>query len=102
MNSTTHHQVSTFDIEVGFGQESNESKSKKSQTGSLRFAEGGLKEATLVWKSINKHVDIVGKNETTKKQLLHGVSGSAKPGEMIALMGPSGSGNVNSYYISML
>lgn len=60
---------------------------------SFRFNEAGLKEATMVWQNIDKVVDVVEHNKpVTKKQLLHGVSGCAKPGEMMALMGPSGSG----------
>jgi ABC-type multidrug transport system ATPase subunit len=57
---------------------------------SLRFNEGGLKEATIVWKNLNKFVEL---NESkSKKQILFDVNGVAKPGDMIALMGPSGSG----------
>lgn len=57
---------------------------------SLRFNAGGSHEqSTLVWKEIVKFVD---DGTEEKKQILFGVSGVAKPGEMIALMGPSGSG----------
>lgn len=66
-------------------------KDAKSQR-SLRFREGSvLKESTLVWKNLEKFVDVDGK-ESSKKQILFGVSGIAKPGDLIALMGPSGSG----------
>jgi ABC-type glutathione transport system ATPase component len=59
---------------------------------SLRFREGSiLKESTMVWKNLKKFVEIDG-NEADKKQILFGVSGIAKPGDLIALMGPSGSG----------
>ena len=65
---------------------------------SLRFAEGGLKEATIVWRNLDKFVDIDdGKN---KKQILFNIGGVAKPGDMIALMGPSGSGKTKCRYLS--
>jgi len=72
----------------------NKDKSSPSSTiNSFRFNQAGLKEATIVWKEIDKIVDVIEHNKpTTKKQLLHNVSGCAKPGEMMALMGPSGSG----------
>lgn len=62
----------------------------KSNQRSFRFEEGGLREATIVWKGLNKFVDL--QDQKSKKQILFGVSGAAKPGELIALMGPSGSG----------
>jgi len=55
---------------------------------SLRFEEAGLKEATIVWKGLNKFVD----TENGPKQILFGINGVAKSGQLIALMGPSGSG----------
>ena len=57
-----------------------------SQQQSLRF---GANKSTLSWKEIVKFVD---DGTEDKKQILFGVSGVAKPGEMVALMGPSGSG----------
>ena len=66
-----------------------------SEQQSLRFNAGGSHEqSTLVWKEIIKFVD---DGTEEKKQILFGVSGVAKPGEMIALMGPSGSGNIHIY-----
>ena len=64
-----------------------------SLSGKLRFNNGAV-TAALAWKSLNKYVDAVdpGTSSSTKKQILFEVSGSAKPGEMVALMGPSGSG----------
>ena len=56
---------------------------------SLRFS--GANQSTLVWKEIVKFVD---DGTEDKKQILFGVSGVAKPGEMVALMGPSGSGDL--------
>lgn len=56
---------------------------------SLRFKGSAFDESTLVWKEITKFVD---DGTEAKKQILFGVSGVAKPGEMVALMGPSGSG----------
>lgn len=57
---------------------------------SLRFnTTSGGGHSTLVWKDLVKFVD---DGTEEKKQILFGVSGVAKPGEMIALMGPSGSG----------
>lgn len=56
---------------------------------SLRFGGKGMNESTLAWKEIVKFVD---DGTEDKKQILFGVSGVAKPGEMVALMGPSGSG----------
>lgn len=92
-----HEEVPMEDIELGNDSTTEETKhdqTEKRQTNttskSLRFQEGGLKEATLVWKNLNKSVDLADGNE--KKQILFDLSGSAKPGEMIALMGPSGSG----------
>lgn len=57
---------------------------------SLRFSEAGLSEATIVWKNLDKFVEM--DNGKSKKQILFNVSGVAKPGDLIALMGPSGSG----------
>lgn len=65
------------------GQEANAMSKQRS----LRF--GGFDESTLVWNKIIKFVD---DGTEEKKQILFGVSGVAKPGEMVALMGPSGSG----------
>lgn len=62
----------------------NKSLSKMS---SLRVE--GSANSTLVWRNLNKYVDA---HDGGKKQILFDISGSAKPGEMIALMGPSGSG----------
>jgi len=82
--------VSGGDVELGGG--SNSPSIEHSQNAnSLRFG-AGLKEATLVWKSLKKYVDVDTDGVTTKKQLLFGIDGVAKPGEMTALMGPSGSG----------
>ena len=61
----------------------------QSQQKSLRFKGTAFDESTLVWKEIVKFVD---DGTEDKKQILFGVSGVAKPGEMVALMGPSGSG----------
>ena len=58
------------------------------QASTLRFTDKGLSEATVVWKGLDKYVEV----GEEKKQILFNVSGVAKPGEMIALMGPSGSG----------
>jgi ABC-type multidrug transport system ATPase subunit len=70
---------STSDVELGL-----------TSAKSLRFNHGGLVEATLMWRQLNKYVELG--TDGSKKQILHSVSGVAKPGEMIALMGPSGSG----------
>jgi ABC-type multidrug transport system fused ATPase/permease subunit len=51
-----------------------------------------IRQTTVVWHRINKHVDLEVAGESSRKQILFDVSGVAKPGEMIALMGPSGSG----------
>jgi ABC-type multidrug transport system ATPase subunit len=56
----------------------------------LRFST--IQQTTVVWHRINKHVDLEVAGESSRKQILFDVSGAAKPGEMIALMGPSGSG----------
>lgn len=37
-------------------------------------------------------VILKGMTSTTEKDILHGISGSANPGEVLALMGPSGCG----------
>jgi ABC-type multidrug transport system ATPase subunit/ABC-type multidrug transport system permease subunit len=57
---------------------------------SLRFHSHGIKEISLIWKDLNKFIDLE-INHTTK-QILYNITGSAQPGEMVALMGPSGSG----------
>mmetsp|Transcript_4848 Transcript_4848/g.7924 ORF Transcript_4848/g.7924 Transcript_4848/m.7924 type:complete len:723 (+) Transcript_4848:75-2243(+) len=79
------------DVELGSVYPSlSSSKEIPSNSGrSLRFNEAGIKEATIVWKNLDKHVDLEGGKT---KQILFNIGGTAKPGEMIALMGPSGSG----------
>ena len=52
---------------------------------SLRFNDGRINEILLIWKDLNKEIEIEEKKK--KKQILFNVSGIAKPGEMIALMG---------------
>lgn len=61
------------------------STSPKPQGAGFRFSEKGLKEATLVWKNIEKFVDLedAKEGESKQKQLLFQVSGTAKPGELI-------------------
>lgn len=61
-----------------------------SEKRSLRFSEAGLSEATIVWRNLDKFVEI--DEGKSKKQILFKVGGTAKPGDLIALMGPSGSG----------
>mmetsp|Transcript_14357 Transcript_14357/g.15010 ORF Transcript_14357/g.15010 Transcript_14357/m.15010 type:complete len:631 (-) Transcript_14357:213-2105(-) len=66
------------------------SSSRINNSNSLRFKDGRINEITLIWRKLDKYIDIEGTKTT--KQILFNVSGIAKPGEMIALMGPSGSG----------
>jgi ABC-type multidrug transport system ATPase subunit/branched-subunit amino acid transport protein len=81
------------DLELG-QQQSTTKLSSQSPTGisqpSLRFNDGGVKETSLIWRGLNKFIDI--ETTHTTKQILFNVTGSAQPGEMVALMGPSGSG----------
>jgi ABC-type multidrug transport system ATPase subunit/ABC-type multidrug transport system permease subunit len=76
--------TSASDLELGHGM------NLKSSQKSLRFHDGGIKESSLLWRKLDKLIEIDG-TKTTKQILFH-VSGCAKPGEMVALMGPSGSG----------
>lgn len=80
----------TGDIELGQINVSDKKPTGSNSTRSLRFTEAGLSESTIVWKNLDKFVEI--DNGKSKKQILFNVGGVAKPGEMIALMGPSGSG----------
>ena len=80
----------TRDVEIGpAGQPMNRVRSLRfTGTASTKF-----EEASIVWRKINKYVEIQDSGgATTKKQILHGISGMARPGEVTALMGPSGSG----------
>ncbi|KAG6632375.1 hypothetical protein CIPAW_13G155100 [Carya illinoinensis] len=45
----------------------------------------------LVWEDLTVVLPNFGKNKPTKR-LLHGLSGYAEPGRIMAIMGPSGSG----------
>lgn len=83
----TDPDLRDVEIELGGGEAKQKDETKQQ---SLRFNAGGSnQQSTLVWKEIVKFVD---DGTEEKKQILFGVSGVAKPGEMIALMGPSGSG----------
>jgi ABC-type multidrug transport system ATPase subunit len=86
-------KVTTSDIEMGKVNVSKAATTARPATPgnrSLRFSEAGLSEATIVWKNLDKFVEI--DNGKSKKQILFNVGGVAKPGDLIALMGPSGSG----------
>lgn len=91
-------KVATSDIEMGVNPSrvplppTASASASNATNRSLRFTEAGMSEATIVWRNLNKFVEIVSKNGITKKQILFNISGIAKPGELIALMGPSGSG----------
>lgn len=61
------------------------SSSRINNSNSLRFKDGRINEITLIWRKLDKYIDIEGTKTT--KQILFNVSGIAKPGEMIALMG---------------
>ena len=50
---------------------------------SLKFENEDFKRANLIWKNLDKFVSI---SEAQKKQILFGVSGVCKSGEMVALM----------------
>lgn len=65
--------------------ELNSKRDLKLSQKSLRFNNGGISEATLIWRKLDKFVDI--EATKTRKQILYQVSGIAKPGEMVALMG---------------
>lgn len=93
-----NHLTSEGDVELGISN-GNDDEANLQAPGSmngannksLRFSGGGMKEAVLAWNKLEKFVDSDGA-KGDKKQILFGVSGIARPGEMIALMGPSGSG----------
>ena len=97
---STFEKVASSDIEMGNinpggsqqGQTLAGNNGKGGNNRSLRFTEAGMSEATIVWRNLNKFVEIGSKNGVTKKQILFNIGGIAKPGELIALMGPSGSG----------
>ena len=72
-------------------QDSYDSTIKKSR--SLRFSTSNrFEEYGIAWKCLNKSVTYVLNDVLTEKQILFDVSGAAAPGEVVALMGPSGSG----------
>jgi ABC-type multidrug transport system ATPase subunit len=80
--------------------ESIESTIKKSK--SLRFSTSNkFEEYGIAWKRLNKSVSYLHDTALTEKQILFDVSGAAAPGEVVALMGPSGSGlstRVHQYF----
>jgi hypothetical protein len=81
-------KVTTSDIEMGKANVSKAAANAGPATPgnrSLRFSEAGLSEATIVWKNLDKFVEI--DNGKSKKQILFNVGGVAKPGDLIALMG---------------
>jgi len=49
----------------------------------------------LQFTEIKYKVILKGVTTTTEKDILHGITGSASPGEVLALMGPSGSGKTS-------
>jgi ABC-type lipoprotein export system ATPase subunit len=51
---------------------------------------------TLEWRNLDLYV----KTKTGHQQILFGMSGAARPGELIALMGPSGAGKTS--FMNML
>lgn len=56
--------------------------------------DASVPKLTLAWKNLNLHVNV--KNSQTKQveqtRILNGVSGCARPGELLVIMGPSGAG----------
>jgi ABC-type multidrug transport system ATPase subunit len=58
-----------------------------------RKVENARTEVSIVWKSIAKHVEIDGSNQT--RLILNNCTGYAVPGETLAVMGPSGSGSIS-------
>lgn len=89
-------EIDEGDIEIGMGMDAGRLSSSKR---SLRFSQ--VNKVALVWHNIRKFVDIEVSGELSKRQILFDVSGVAKPGEMVALMGPSGSGYGQYIYPSM-
>jgi ABC-type multidrug transport system ATPase subunit/ABC-type multidrug transport system permease subunit len=85
--STTSPSGSGSDLESG---QQEMTKLQSSSQPSLRFHDGGVKQTSLIWKGLDKFIDI--EETKTTKQILFNVTGCAQPGEMVALMGPSGSG----------
>ena len=48
--------------------------------------------SNLQFTEVRYSVVLKGITTTTEKEILHGITGSVRPGELLALMGPSGSG----------
>jgi ABC-type multidrug transport system ATPase subunit/ABC-type multidrug transport system permease subunit len=88
-NSTLASTTTGSGSDLELGQQEMTKLQSTSQP-SLRFHDGGVKQTSLIWKGLDKFIDLEGTNTT--KQILFNVTGSAQPGEMVALMGPSGSG----------
>lgn len=57
---------------------------------STQFLLDPSKQYSLLWENIKK--EVTGVNGSGPKTILHGVSGAAAPGELVALCGPSGAG----------
>eukprot|EP00884_Botryococcus_braunii_P002265 jgi/Botrbrau1/12039/Bobra.0293s0015.1 len=57
---------------------------------SVQFVLDPSKQYSLLWENIKK--EVTGVNGSGPKTILHGVSGAAAAGELVALCGPSGAG----------
>jgi ABC-type glutathione transport system ATPase component len=56
----------------------------------------------IEWKDLSYTIEIKSKETSEFKTILHPLTGAAKPGEVLAIMGTSGAGKVNLIFIVIM